>query len=269
MSDQGLGVIVPGNGGPFGMSPSGRTYRAIGNIIANVTVEERHQDDLEITDHPIEQGAVISDHAFKRPVEVTIECAWSNSPSTSATLLGGSTGALTIPLASSVQNQLAGAVLPAIGGSSGAGNFAIANLSTLISNPLISFGAQVNSGTGVGTSTVQDVYQQLLALQNSAVPFTVYTGKRKYDSMLIKSMTVRTDKTTENALIAQLVCRQVIIVTTSIVAIPAPASDQASPQDTAGVVEAGTKQLAPVDEASIDLPEGLVIHGNPNGPVDE
>ena len=44
-----------------------------------VTFEEVHTDSLEITDHPIEQGSVISDHAFKRPPEVTMSIGWSNS----------------------------------------------------------------------------------------------------------------------------------------------------------------------------------------------
>jgi hypothetical protein len=61
--------------------------RAIGPFVAHVTLRERHVDELEIVDHPVEQGALISDHAFKRPPEVTIECAWSDSPRASG--IGG------------------------------------------------------------------------------------------------------------------------------------------------------------------------------------
>jgi len=50
---------------------------------AQVTVRERHRDELEITRHPVEFGASITDHAFKRPAEVIIQCGWSNSPSPS------------------------------------------------------------------------------------------------------------------------------------------------------------------------------------------
>lgn len=53
--------------------------RQIGNLIAQVTIEENHLDELQITDHPVEQGAVITDHSFKRPAEVTIKAGWSNS----------------------------------------------------------------------------------------------------------------------------------------------------------------------------------------------
>lgn len=53
--------------------------RSIGGFIANVTVEEVGRDELVITDHPVEQSADISDHAFKKPVSVTIRCGYSNS----------------------------------------------------------------------------------------------------------------------------------------------------------------------------------------------
>lgn len=60
-----------------------RRPRAIGTIIPDVVVEEVHNDELVITDHPVEQGAAISDHAYKRPSEVIVKCAWSNSSSVS------------------------------------------------------------------------------------------------------------------------------------------------------------------------------------------
>ena len=53
--------------------------RIIGGVIPDVTIREVHRDDLIITDHPVETGAAISDHAFKRPVEVEMLCGWSNS----------------------------------------------------------------------------------------------------------------------------------------------------------------------------------------------
>jgi len=53
--------------------------RAIGNIIADITISERHLDTLAITDHPVERGAAISDHCFMLPYEVMIQVGWSNS----------------------------------------------------------------------------------------------------------------------------------------------------------------------------------------------
>jgi hypothetical protein len=54
-------------------------YRAINNIVAMVTVEEDHDDELVITEHPVEYGAAITDHSYKRPSEVRIRVGWSQS----------------------------------------------------------------------------------------------------------------------------------------------------------------------------------------------
>jgi hypothetical protein len=51
--------------------------RSIGGIVAQVTIDEQASDDVQITEHPVEQGAPIADHAFKRPAVVTIRAGWS------------------------------------------------------------------------------------------------------------------------------------------------------------------------------------------------
>ncbi|ARP90327.1 hypothetical protein CAL14_08530 [Bordetella genomosp. 9] len=56
-----------------------RTPRALGEIIPQVAIEEVHRDEVAITDHPVEQGAAISDHAFKMPAELIIRYGWSES----------------------------------------------------------------------------------------------------------------------------------------------------------------------------------------------
>lgn len=53
--------------------------RSIGGIIPDVVVEEGHRDGLLISPHPIEKGAVIQDHAFRRPSEVEMRVGFSNS----------------------------------------------------------------------------------------------------------------------------------------------------------------------------------------------
>ena len=57
-----------------------KTDRAIGDLIPHVVIRETHKDQLQITDHPIQLGSPVTDHAFKLPAELTIECAWSDSP---------------------------------------------------------------------------------------------------------------------------------------------------------------------------------------------
>lgn len=53
--------------------------KRIGTIQIGVELEESHMDELQITEHPVEKGAEINDHAFKRQPEVTLKCGWSNA----------------------------------------------------------------------------------------------------------------------------------------------------------------------------------------------
>jgi hypothetical protein len=177
--------------------------RQIGAFHAQVTIREVHTDELEITDQPVEEGSLMSDHAFKRPAEVVIECAWSNSPQNAGLIAG-----------------LAGAVTGTIGGI-----------------------ADILSGNGL--DQVRDVYDKLLALQASRVRSDVFTGKRVYTDMLIKSLTTVSDKTTENLLKVTAVMRQIIVAQVQVVNISAPAEDQADPQSTMPSMDKGLKSLIP------------------------
>ena len=73
------GITVIGAAALNLLSPILFMSRSIGGFVANVTLEEDHNDEIEITDHPVEYGASITDHAFKRPPSVIITCGWSNS----------------------------------------------------------------------------------------------------------------------------------------------------------------------------------------------
>jgi hypothetical protein len=61
----------------FSRQPGSPT-RGIDGMDAQVTVEEDHTDELIITEHPVEQGAVIHDHAYKRPAELRLQVGWSD-----------------------------------------------------------------------------------------------------------------------------------------------------------------------------------------------
>lgn len=53
--------------------------RNIGGIIPDVVIEERHRDEVAITEHPVEQSAPINDHAYLLPNEVIIRAGSSLS----------------------------------------------------------------------------------------------------------------------------------------------------------------------------------------------
>ncbi|ENW20974.1 phage baseplate protein [Acinetobacter haemolyticus] len=108
--DGGLGAVTSNQNseilGSLLLSGRGRT---IMGLFADVTVEEKHKDELKVTEHPTEVGAAISDHAFKEPPEVTMKVGWSESAGTlngflGDTVLGGNTS-LTIVYQTLLQLQ--------------------------------------------------------------------------------------------------------------------------------------------------------------------
>lgn len=217
----GLGsILLRPSRGARGFYPFSTEGEALTPLQAQVTLEEVHHDELEITDHPVERGAVISDHAFKRPVEVIIRCAWSNSPSKPGGLIGAAVG---------VGTALGGTV---------ARIAAAAGPTAVAANSLM---------TGNAPSQAADIYAQLLALQVSAIPFDVITGKRKYPDMLFRALSVTTDQKTENVLMLTATCRQVLIVSTTTIQSSISATGQAAATEdrTAPVQDAGSKPLLP------------------------
>lgn len=186
-------LIKPKRGLDTGVSP----------IVAQVTIEEQHRDEVQITEHPIEQGANVADHAFSLPASLIVRYGWSNSPS-----------------AANVGQALTNSAKGTVSG-----------VQSLLS--------------GNSSDQVKDIYAKILRLQASRDPFTVYTGKRRYDNMLIKSVAVTTDATTEQALMVTIELRQVLFVRVTTTSVGAPSSAQAAPESTAAPINSGTKVAAP------------------------
>lgn len=146
-----------------------RKNRKIGGIKVNVIVNEITKDDLTITKQPVQQGATITDHAFKEPTVFSM------------TILQK------------------------------------ANLFTSLS----------------------DVYQKFLDLQNSREPFDIITPKRVYKNMLFSSLSLTTDAKTENCLSLFATFQEVIIVSISTATVPK--SRQRLSQVTGAIENAGKK----------------------------
>lgn len=53
--------------------------RNIGGVIPNVVIQEVHDDAVTVTQHPVEYGAAISDHAYREPSQVMMTVGWTPS----------------------------------------------------------------------------------------------------------------------------------------------------------------------------------------------
>jgi hypothetical protein len=170
------GPVIGDSSAPYALISTGARY--IDTIIPDVAIEEAHNDQLRITDHPVETGAPISDHAFHIPSEVMMRIGFSDST-----------------------HQAAG--------------------------------------------FVKQVYAKFVALQARREPFNVSTGKRLYQNMLIQSMQVTTDATSEYALMMVVNLREIIITytqqaTSSQNQSPNP-GDQGSPSQSTPTDDGGDK----------------------------
>jgi hypothetical protein len=70
-------LLIGDSAAPLALIMTGR--RSIGDLFPHVTVEESHSDELAITDHPVEFGTPVTDHAFMQPYIVEIRCGWSDA----------------------------------------------------------------------------------------------------------------------------------------------------------------------------------------------
>ena len=173
-----------------------------GILIPDVVIEEQHTDTLIVTTHPVQQGANISDHAYRMPAVVTVRAAWSNSSfGIVRNILSGGVG---VPTLSDITNSLIG------------GTFS--------------------------ETYAQQVYNALISIQRSRVPFSLATGKRNYDNMLLVSMGVSTTSATEYALMLTATFQEILITSVETTSLPAL---QSNPQDTQPSVDASTKSIQP------------------------
>lgn len=146
-----------------------RPARKIGEIDVNVVVTENTNDTLTITKQPVQQGASITDHAYKEPTVFSTQILFRD------------------------------------------------NL----------------------TLSLSKIYQNLLDLQNSRVPFDIITPKRIYRNMLLATLAQTTDKNTENCLAINASFQEIIIVKVSTTQVPRV--KQKRPAATGATENAGKK----------------------------
>ncbi|VXB25326.1 putative bacteriophage protein [Burkholderia sp. 8Y] len=189
-------------------------------FFSQVTFEEVHSDEMEVTEHPVEQGTSISDHAFARPSEVIVTVGWSNSSSDT-----------------SAMSQVLGAA---------------ATASPLLRK--IVGAAQLVSGIATAVSPGPQIsaigYSVLLKAYRDRRLYNVYTGKQVYKNMLIRSLSTSTDASSENNLIVRIVFRQMLLAQTQTVTVP-DSSNMSNPASTASPQDAGVTQPVPAPNINV------------------
>jgi len=226
---------------------------AVGAIRLDVVTSETPEDALEITDHPVEQGANVVDHAREQPTRLSIEGRVSTVPNPA---IDTDTGLQTIevPLASMrardqqtielhppqppITPSVGGLVRAGIGALKGAvpvkGTFA-GEPQRVRTNIKIQ-GLQQNAPR----NRVRDVYEALLRVQSSRVFVTVNTRDRDYFNVLIER--VAKPRSVENGASAvfQIDFKGVRVAASKTVAAPKPAESRGNKTTNKGAQAAKT-----------------------------
>lgn len=202
----------------------------IGGIQVDTTLEEFYEDSVEFTEHPVQRGAQITDHSFKRPMELVLMCGWSNSSASG--FLGG------------IGSAILSSVSPALSGIVGAAG-GISNLF----NPSAGVDGSFSGGAMAASDYISGIYSQILQMQEARQPVSVVAGLRSYDNMGIAALRVRRDERTKYVLMMHCFLREVILVDTQQTTVP-PQANQANPASTADTVNAGSQQLQSASPSS-------------------
>ena len=73
-------------------------------------------------------------------------------------------------------------------------------------------------------SQVEKYYQALQYLQETRALVTLWTGRRKYKNMLLKSLSTTVDYKSANSMVIDITARQIIMVTTDVVSLKGDAA---------------------------------------------
>jgi len=94
---------------------------------------------------------------------------------------------------------------------------------------------------------IKQVYKNFLTMQQNAIPFSVTTGKRQFNNMLIKYIQEMTDEKSENCLILEIGLQEIIMVYSQTVSNPAGTNSpnsQSLPQSTGATQQMGQQSTS-------------------------
>jgi hypothetical protein len=152
--------------------------RSMDGLVFDAVFEETHESDLEVTDNPVENGVVVSDHAYMKPLRVKISAGVSDTPL------------------------------------SFIGNDKFSGMSAAAAEQVRSM---LGPNAFIYDSRSKRAFQLLQELQARAEPFSLQTGLRLYENMICTSIRASQDKDSSSVLLFTAELREVITVNTEIV----------------------------------------------------
>lgn len=166
-----------------------------GYLEFDVSISELHQITAQATQHPLEDGAVITDHVRPDPIILTVEAFVSDTPiHIPETHTDGAVGQTTARSTTDPSRQ---------------------TFTTL--------------GFQKALNRVQNVMHQLFELVNRGAPVELITSIRRYENMIIESCEMPRNAESSSAVTFAMTFRQIRIVRTETVRAPEPKENRGKP----------------------------------------
>lgn len=184
----------------------------------DATPSETHSYSADVTDHAVEKGANVSDHVRMKPLNLRLECIFTD-----------------YPLVRDNKNR--------IGNDIGVG--------TLSSTAALELKAFKPSGTGNNITKNpfegrwKTLFSELQTMQTNGTLIQVLTTPKTYDNMVITDISAPRDKDSKGAIKFSLSLKQIRVVQTQQIIIPKAKSNSGKKAVNSGKQEAKTPTAAP------------------------
>ena len=198
-------------------------------IFLDATLKENFDAQTEVTNHPIEDGADISDHVILKPLRLVIDGIISETP---FTIEGQKLGFATSVAASIGQN-----VGGAIGGL--AAGFAAAKSLAGVLQPKSITGAEVQQDEDFKNipsenSRLRDAVNEFLNMRQAKQVVSIVTGLKQYKNFILVSFSVSRDQSTGQSINLHLEFQEIILAESKTVKIAMPKIKAALPKSDQG-----------------------------------
>ncbi len=191
------------------------------------TPSERPEMASQVTEFPIEDGAVVSDHIILKPSRLTLEGIVSNHP---------------INLSTAMVGNVAGVIGGAL---SGPAKTVATAAGVLVGNKLVSQSAQP-------AKAALDVFKEI---REKKLLLTIITGLDTYTNMVMERFSPVRTANTAGSLVFSAAFKEAKIVTSQTVAVPAEALSEDTRDMGADVKDSGRMLPKALDDAKSKVAE--------------
>jgi hypothetical protein len=180
-----------------------------------------HDTQTTPTEHPLEDGASISDHIIRKPAILSIEGIVTDDP---------------ISIVASALGAVSGIPGSLIGGVAG----------SVVSGAISALGSALLEGDGRRSV---NAYETLLNLQKEGIPLTVVTGLKTYTNMVLFGLNVPQSSRNSNALQFSAKLKKIEIAVSETVIVPKEAISNTARNSGSAKEKRGNTPTTTTDEA--------------------